>query len=80
MSIVNRRNAMLGWLTWLGVKSLAKTKAKSAVPAVADKRPNKPAKVAAGAAAAGGALLVWKRKKKRSGTKVSETEGLRDSE
>lgn len=64
MSIVNRRHAVLGWLTWLGIKSIARNQAKAAVPAVKEKRPNKAAKVAAGAAAAGGVLLVWKRKKR----------------
>jgi len=75
MSIVNRRNAVLGWLAWLGVKSVAKSKAKSAVPAVKDK----PAKAAAGAAAAVGGIVLFKRLRRRRGS-VSETEGLRDPE
>ena len=32
MSIVNRRNAVLGWLTWLTAKRVLKQKAKAAVP------------------------------------------------
>ena len=79
MSIVNRRNAVLDWMTWLGVKSLAKSKTRAAVPAVKEKRPNGPAKVAAGAAAAVGSVVLLKRLRRRRDP-VSETEGLRDSE
>jgi hypothetical protein len=51
MGIVNRRNAMIGWVTWRTARWLAKDKARKAVPAVQDRRPNKPAVAAAGAAA-----------------------------
>jgi len=66
MSIVNRRNAVLGWLAWVGVKSIAKSKTKAAVPAVKDKRPNTPAKVAAGAAATVGGVVLLKRLRRRN--------------
>ena len=58
MSILNRRNAVLGWLTWLSAKSLLKHKAKSAVPGTVEgtRRPNKGA-IATGVAALGG--LLW---------------------
>ena len=35
MSIVNRRNATLGWLTWLTAKRVAKKKARAIVPGTA---------------------------------------------
>ena len=62
MSIYNRRNAVLGWLTWLGVKTYMKGKARQAVPGTVEgtRRPNKGAIVAAGAAVAG-VLLFWRR-------------------
>jgi hypothetical protein len=63
MSILNRRNAVIGWLTWLTAKSLLKHKARQAVPGTVEgtKRPNKGA-IAAGVAAAVGVLLFWRRK------------------
>jgi hypothetical protein len=63
MGIVNRRNAMLGWLTWLTAKRFARKKAKDAVPGTVEgsKRPNKGAILAA-LAAAGGALWFWRSK------------------
>ncbi len=61
MSIINRRNAILGWLTWLGAKTYLKGKARQAVPGTVEgsKRPNKGAIVAA-LAAVGGVLLFWR--------------------
>jgi hypothetical protein len=63
MSIFNRRNAVMGWLTWLTAKRVLKHKARSAVPGTAEgsKRPNKGA-IAVGAAAVVGVLLFWRRK------------------
>jgi LPXTG-motif cell wall-anchored protein len=64
MGIVNKRNAVLGWLTWNVGKRVAKKKARSAVPAVEGGKPNKPAiGLAAGLAALGGALVFWRKKK-----------------
>jgi hypothetical protein len=62
MSIFNRRNALLGWLTWVGAKHVMKTKAREAVPGTVEgtKRPNKGA-IAAGIAAVAGVLLFWRR-------------------
>ncbi len=61
MSIFNRRYAVLGWLTWLGAKTVLKNKARQAVPGTVEgtRRPNKGAIVAA-VAAVGGALLFWR--------------------
>ncbi|HVA31284.1 MAG TPA: LPXTG cell wall anchor domain-containing protein [Gaiellaceae bacterium] len=59
MGIVNRRNAVIGWLVVKAGKRAAKRKAQGAVP---DKRAA--GGVAAGAlAAVGGVLLFWKKKK-----------------
>jgi hypothetical protein len=63
MGIVNKRNAVVGWLVLKLGKRAAKKKAQGAVP---DKRTGG---VAAGAlAAVGGVLLFWKTKKKSDGT------------
>ena len=63
MGILNRRNAVLGWLTWLTAKRVLKKKARDAVPGTVEgtKRPNKGAIVSM-LAAAGGALWFWRRK------------------
>jgi LPXTG-motif cell wall-anchored protein len=64
MSIVNKRNAVLGWLTWNVGKRVARRKAKSAVPAIEDGKPNRPAVgLAAMLAALGGILFFWRKKK-----------------
>jgi len=62
MSIFNRRNALLGWLTWLGVKTAAKQKARQALPGVVEdsKRPNKGA-IATAVAAVVGVLWFWRK-------------------
>jgi hypothetical protein len=65
MSIVNKRNAVLGWATWKVGKRMAKRKARTAVPAVEGGRPNKPAIAAAGAAALAGSLLFWRKARRR---------------
>jgi hypothetical protein len=62
MSIVNRRNAVLGWLTWLTAKRVLKKKAKQAVPGTVEgtRRPNKGAIVSL-LALVGGVLFFWRR-------------------
>ncbi len=62
MGIVNRRNAVLGWVTWLTAKRVMKKKAKDALPGTVEgtKRPNKGAIVTL-LAAIGGALWFWRR-------------------
>jgi hypothetical protein len=64
-SILNKRNAILGWLTWSLGKRVAKRKARQAVPAVEGGRPNKSA-IAAATAGLMGALMFWRRRR-RSG-------------
>ena len=62
MSIFNRRNAVLGWLAWVGAKTVMKHKARQAVPGMVEgtNRPNKGA-IAAGLAAIGGVLWIWRK-------------------
>ena len=67
MGIVNKRNAVLGWLTWNVGKRVAKKKAKGAVPSASRPRPKLLASAAGALAAAGGALLFWKKRKRTGG-------------
>ena len=62
MSIVNRRNAVLGWTVWSLAKRTLKRKAKAAVPGTVEGtyRPNRSAAVLSALAAAGGALWFWR--------------------
>jgi hypothetical protein len=61
VGIVNRRNAALGWATWKVAKRVGKSKAKGAVPAVEEGRPNKSA-LALVLAGVAGALAFWRSK------------------
>ena len=58
----NRRYAILGWLTWMGAKTVMKRKARQAVPGTVEgtRRPNKGA-IAAGVAAVVGVLWFWRK-------------------
>jgi hypothetical protein len=60
--VMNKRNAVLGWMTWTGLKYFAKTKARSAVPAVEGKRPN-PSAIATVVAAVSGLALFWRKRR-----------------
>lgn len=62
MSIVNRRNAILGWGVWQIGKATAKRKAKQAVEPKESGRKKKGAILSA-AAATGGALWFWRRRR-----------------
>ena len=64
MSIVNRRNAVLGWAAWKVGKRAMRRKAQAAKPTVEDGRPTTSlvAAGAAGAAATVGALAVWRKR------------------
>jgi hypothetical protein len=65
MTVFNRRNAAVGWVTWAVGKRVLKRKAKNAVPSIdpESKKPNRSA-VALLLASGVGALTFWK---KRSG-------------
>ena len=62
MSIVNRRNAILGWVVWKLGKAGAKQKARQAVEPSSNRK-GKAAAVASGVAATGGALYIWRRRR-----------------
>lgn len=63
MTIINKRNAILGWGIWTVGKAQAKRKAKQSLK-TEDGRGSKTAAaaVASGLAAAGGALWFWRRR------------------
>jgi hypothetical protein len=66
MSIVNRRNAVIGWATWTTVKRVAAMKAKRVAPSrdgdeSADKK-KKAVKVIAVVVTAAGAVVFWKKR------------------
>jgi hypothetical protein len=65
VGIFNRRNAAVGWLTWMVGKRVLKKKAKDAVPSIdpESKKPNKSA-IALVVAGLVGVLTFWR---KRSG-------------
>jgi hypothetical protein len=66
MSVFNRRNALLGWATWMVVKQKAKRDARRALPEK-ERRLIVPAAVTAAAAPAAGALLFWRRRTRSAG-------------
>ena len=55
MSIVNRRNAVMGWAVWEVTKRAGKMKARGAKPTIEGGKPNK-SLIAVSLAAAAGAL------------------------
>ena len=63
MSVFNRRNAAVGWLTWAVGKRVLKRKAKGAVPSIdpESKRPNKSAVALLLASAVGVATFFRRR-------------------
>jgi hypothetical protein len=64
MSVFNRRNAAVGWITWAVGKRVLKRKAKDAVPAIdpESRKPNKSAVALAVASLAGVLAFVKKRR------------------
>jgi hypothetical protein len=60
VTIFNRRNALLGWLTWTATKKYAEQKARSA--ASAEGKRSKRALVIGALAAAGALLVFWRHK------------------
>jgi hypothetical protein len=65
MGIMNRRNALLGWAVWKVAASVAKKKAKRAVPTSGGGRSGwlrRGAVVGLGFAAATGAVAFWRKK------------------
>ena len=72
MTIINRRNAILGWSIWTVGKAQARRKAKQSLKTEDGSRGKAAAAAAAASAlaAAGGAIWVWRR---RSGGDETET-------
>ena len=70
MGIVNRRNAVVGWVVLQVGKRVAKRKAKAAVPSIdpETKRPNKSLIASLGGAAAGALWFVLRRRKGEEAT------------
>ena len=62
MSIVNRRNAMLGWITWETGKRIAAHKARAAVQAEEGTSKKKKGLILSLLAAAGAAVFFWRHK------------------
>jgi hypothetical protein len=58
VSIVNRRNAVMGWAVWKVAKRVGKKKARGAAPTVEDGKPNKSLVAVVLAAAAGAAAFL----------------------
>jgi hypothetical protein len=63
VTVFNRRNAALGWVTWMLGKRVLKKKAKDAVPSVdpETKRPNKSA-IALLVASLAGFATFWRKR------------------
>jgi hypothetical protein len=62
MSIINRRNAVLGWGVWKITKAVGKRKAKQAVPGPGDHAGLNKGAIATIGAATVAALLFWRKK------------------
>jgi hypothetical protein len=67
--MLKKRYALLGWLTWRVGKRMAARKAREAVPAVEEGRPNKGLIVSA-LAALGAVVFFWRRR--GDGTQADE--------
>jgi hypothetical protein len=68
MSIINRRNAVMGWAVWNLMKQIGKRKASDVVPGRGGHAGlNKPA-IASIAAGIGGALFFWRKKSAAAAT------------
>ena len=67
MSIINRRNAFLGWGVWIALKAYARQQARKAKPGRGDYAGlNKGAIATISAATAAALLLAWRLKSEES--------------
>jgi hypothetical protein len=66
MSIINRRNAVLGWGVWKITKAVGKRKAKQAVPGTGEHAGLNKGAIATIGAATVAALLFWRKKSEES--------------
>ena len=62
MSIINRRNAVLGWGVWKIGKAFGKKKAKQAVPGTGDHAGLNKSAIATLGAGIAAALFFWRKK------------------
>jgi hypothetical protein len=71
MTIVNRRNAVLGWTVWQVGKRVAKRKAKEVTPGIDTDEPKKKKSrklaIAVALVAAAGVILFWRKKSSDDG-------------
>jgi hypothetical protein len=68
MSIINRRNAVVGWAVWNLAKQVGKHKASDVVPGRGGHAGLNKSAIASIAAAIGGALFFWRKKSARPAT------------
>ena len=61
MAVMNRRNAVMGWIAWAIAKEALRSKTRRVVPTNGTSTRRKLIVPAAMAAAVGGAVLFWKR-------------------
>jgi hypothetical protein len=61
MSVMNRRNAIFGWIAWAIAKEALRSKSRRVAPRSDTSTRSKLVVPAAIAAAVGGAVLFWKR-------------------
>ena len=66
-TIVNRRNAVLGWGVWKVAKRVGKKKARNAVSGMGDHAGRNKSALATIAATIGGVLFFWRKKSDGSG-------------
>jgi hypothetical protein len=62
MSVINRRNAVVGWAVWSVAKRVGKRKARAAAPSVEGGKPNKSLIAVILAATAGAFAIVLGRR------------------
>jgi hypothetical protein len=62
MSVINKRNAVMGWVAWNVVKQAAKRKARETAHGDSGNGRSKLFAPAAIAAAVGGAIVLWRRR------------------
>lgn len=62
MSVMNRRNAVFGWIAWAIAKEALRSKSRHVVQPNSTSSRRKLVVPAAIAAAVGGAMLFWKRR------------------
>jgi hypothetical protein len=68
MSIVNRRNAVMGWAVWKVAKRVGKRKARDVVPGTGEHAGLNKSAIASIVATVGGAVLFWRKKSARPAT------------